>query len=538
MNDKRPSPTPIEIDVSQMPTSVAGPLQTIQRRHYYIQQALFYDLHGPNTGSHRSSYVDDPQFLQWCDANGVDIDLWCLIGDLFSDFQDLRYLTQTPYHNAGGPGSGLLTEVSWGAGLRDLGAVVGYLVSVNPLDDTYSTVSIFGDWGPEDSLLHRWFNDWMNIDDECAEPNQRRIKEGRLFKNVYTLPSSSTALLVDWNNDTDSISDDPREILGGSIGWATVVPVTSNGFIIGLLTIGFPTFEAAREAAAPLFYVANTCLSPMMAPHSHVMSSRVVLAAVQKAFTPTVQRQAKAISDSVKSINEQLFTISAQVSEPDTQFDAIRRHLEAIRSNANLPNRLLASLLPAAAEYYLPDSDHDPECTALELAAHCKTAQNNIVNSADLDFGDLAELLLVDVSGLANEITLPMPVATAYLVLEELLLNAYQAVHRAISDQDSANNDYPTLLNMFRNTRGEDPRIAVTLTETSNSVTLSVADNGSGMTEAVVERALFFGFSDLSSGSGVGLTVVHQNVQHYGGTIFINTNHKGGTIVEMAFPTR
>ena len=69
-------------------------------------------------------------------------------------------------------------------------------------------------------------------------------------------------------------------------------------------------------------------------------------------------------------------------------------------------------------------------------------------------------------------------------------------------------------------------------------VKLSVADNGPGMPEAVVQQAFdpFFTTKEVGKGSGLGLYVVHRIVDQYNGTISIRSNAADGTRIEVQFP--
>lgn len=69
-------------------------------------------------------------------------------------------------------------------------------------------------------------------------------------------------------------------------------------------------------------------------------------------------------------------------------------------------------------------------------------------------------------------------------------------------------------------------------------VRVTVSDNGSGMTEAVIARALepFFTTKAVGAGSGLGLSMVHGFVSQAGGELDIKSEPGKGTAVHMMFP--
>jgi PAS domain S-box-containing protein len=69
-------------------------------------------------------------------------------------------------------------------------------------------------------------------------------------------------------------------------------------------------------------------------------------------------------------------------------------------------------------------------------------------------------------------------------------------------------------------------------------VSLSVIDDGSGMGEAVLQRAFepFFTTKDVGQGSGLGLSMVYGFAHQSGGAVGISSSPGSGTTVEMLLP--
>jgi signal transduction histidine kinase len=95
------------------------------------------------------------------------------------------------------------------------------------------------------------------------------------------------------------------------------------------------------------------------------------------------------------------------------------------------------------------------------------------------------------------------------------------------------------LLNLAVNARDAMPeggsfRLDVRLEETE--VVLSARDTGVGMTREVREQAFEPFFTTKATGTGLGLATVRQLVDHYGGSIALQTEPGAGTLFTLRFP--
>ncbi len=78
------------------------------------------------------------------------------------------------------------------------------------------------------------------------------------------------------------------------------------------------------------------------------------------------------------------------------------------------------------------------------------------------------------------------------------------------------------LQNAIQHNTVSKPRIAITCTETTESVTVSIADNGPGIPDEQKEEIFGKGEKGLGSeGTGIGLYLVHTLVESYGGEVWV-----------------
>ncbi len=69
-----------------------------------------------------------------------------------------------------------------------------------------------------------------------------------------------------------------------------------------------------------------------------------------------------------------------------------------------------------------------------------------------------------------------------------------------------------------------------------SGVTLTVADDGPGMSPQARSRAFLRFSSGSQNGTGLGLAIVHRLVTSNGGTIRLADTQGGGLTVEVEFP--
>ncbi|MFW3147303.1 MAG: ATP-binding protein [Thermoplasmatota archaeon] len=84
---------------------------------------------------------------------------------------------------------------------------------------------------------------------------------------------------------------------------------------------------------------------------------------------------------------------------------------------------------------------------------------------------------------------------------------------------------------------GEADRIIVKITNESKRCILSISDNGRGIDDKIKDKVFHESFSyGKSGGSGLGLYIVKNLVERYGGTVKVSDNKPRGTTVSITFP--
>lgn len=85
---------------------------------------------------------------------------------------------------------------------------------------------------------------------------------------------------------------------------------------------------------------------------------------------------------------------------------------------------------------------------------------------------------------------------------------------------------------------GQTPKILVTVSEENNMVKITVADNGIGITEENTLKVFEPKFTTKTSGMGLGLPMVKNIVETYGGTITFVSQKGKGTVFTVTFPKK
>ena len=84
----------------------------------------------------------------------------------------------------------------------------------------------------------------------------------------------------------------------------------------------------------------------------------------------------------------------------------------------------------------------------------------------------------------------------------------------------------------------ENKKIEVSVSEMENTVEISIADNGKGISEEDKDKIFEPKFTTKSSGMGLGLPMVKNIVEAYGGTITFTSRIEKGTVFKIILPKK
>jgi signal transduction histidine kinase len=65
---------------------------------------------------------------------------------------------------------------------------------------------------------------------------------------------------------------------------------------------------------------------------------------------------------------------------------------------------------------------------------------------------------------------------------------------------------------------------------------IQIRDQGGGIPEEIIDRIFDPFFTTKDTGTGLGLSVVHQIVTQHGGTVTVTSNQDKGTTFSLLFP--
>lgn len=78
--------------------------------------------------------------------------------------------------------------------------------------------------------------------------------------------------------------------------------------------------------------------------------------------------------------------------------------------------------------------------------------------------------------------------------------------------------------------------IKITLTESADTFTVTISDNGSGIPADLLEKIFEPNFTTKSKGGGIGLSIAKRIIENSGGTIGISSRHNIGTSITVELP--
>jgi two-component system, NtrC family, nitrogen regulation sensor histidine kinase NtrY len=96
------------------------------------------------------------------------------------------------------------------------------------------------------------------------------------------------------------------------------------------------------------------------------------------------------------------------------------------------------------------------------------------------------------------------------------------------------------LINLFRNAiqalaDTTDKQLKVTVTRINETISISVADNGKGIPQDIIETIFVPFFTTKTNGSGIGLTLSREIMKLHGGYIKVSSELGKETVFTLVF---
>ncbi len=156
---------------------------------------------------------------------------------------------------------------------------------------------------------------------------------------------------------------------------------------------------------------------------------------------------------------------------------------------------------------------------------------------------DFVESLSMDGTAELTEIELQPLLDTELAVVRDSFPNAQFQVSGELPDVSVQANEMLSsvfrniLENAVRHNDKEDPEITVTCEVNPETVRYRIADNGPGISDDQKEQIFGKGEKGLdSSGSGIGLYLVHLFTEQFGGDVWVEDNDPTGSVFVVELP--
>ena len=99
-------------------------------------------------------------------------------------------------------------------------------------------------------------------------------------------------------------------------------------------------------------------------------------------------------------------------------------------------------------------------------------------------------------------------------------------------------NSAESILRKYKNNETSKGKISVSLEEDKNQITLTVSDNGEGISSKIRPHLTDPYFTTHPTGTGLGLAIVKRVIDGHQGYITFENGKKGGTKVVLTIPVK
>lgn len=263
-----------------------------------------------------------------------------------------------------------------------------------------------------------------------------------------------------------------------------------------------------------------------------VISERIGRTSLQEENQPIHYDSDDEIGILVKEYNQMLVKLEESkaalaLSQKESAWKEIARQVAHEIKNPLTPMRLKIQQMMRA---FAPDSREYRTCQTL-------IAQIDSLSSIADSFSEFAKMPAPH-NELVNLVDLVDGTVNLYHSNEVILHRDYEVSAAQVFVDPKIFSRILTniLLNAIQAVPAGMPEIIIKIKVSGNKVTLSVADNGSGISAEQREKIFTPYFSTKSRGSGIGLAVAKKGIENAGGTIWFESEEGEGTTFFISLP--
>ncbi|MGD0190870.1 MAG: HAMP domain-containing sensor histidine kinase [Rhizomicrobium sp.] len=253
--------------------------------------------------------------------------------------------------------------------------------------------------------------------------------------------------------------------------------------------------------------------------------ARIVAPSTRKDEIGLAERELSAMQRTIYSSLQQ----RARLAALGTAVAKIQHDLRNMLSTAQLASDRLSALQDPVVQKLAP--------RLVSALGHAVALATNTLRYGRAD-EQPPQRRAVNLSGLVEE------VREAAIVIPDQKIDVVSDIDPALDIHADPEQLFRVLLNLVRNAAEAlvavpDARIAVSARREDAGVTIDIADNGAGMSDAVRAR-LFqpFALSTRPGGTGLGLAIARELARAHGGDVVLVSTGSSGTVFRVTIPER
>lgn len=261
-------------------------------------------------------------------------------------------------------------------------------------------------------------------------------------------------------------------------------------------------------------------------------------------------------AEKMSSVGQMVAGVSHEINTP---IGYVKGNLQTIQSRLPYLNELVDEVPKLIA---LTRSNPDPlvrnQCTIVEYAAS-QIIENEIMPELkDITSDSLDGILKISeiVIGLKNfsridraqntefdvheGIESTLKIATNVVRNKQIVKNFNKGIHHVFCAPSSINQVLLNLISNAAQATGDDGVITISTFESDSNVCISIADNGTGMSQTVMSKIFepFYTTKPVGEGTGLGLSICQKIIQDHKGTLTVESKEGAWTKFTIELPIK